>query len=267
MNCLVLIPTSTDKVQTLTVGQDFHVQCKGEIPQFDKSRLQLVLAPETPEYSLMLKDLEVLTPGEVLLRVYSYRVGDHQLNTAKLVDDAHQLILPPLQFKLVSVLPSENLQAGKAIKPFGPEGPFLLPIHPGLLGFLTVCFFAIFLFGFRWKKARKHRLERILFLASLKSDENPRNELLRSMGRALRAGDVMGAVAAFERFCQRHFQIMDLAELQSPIFWKTQESQSLSDFRFLRSETEVLKQKSSVVLDTDLKNFSNRVLKWAEGLK
>lgn len=123
MDCKVDIP-KIEKLNDneLSVGREFYLVCKGAWPKVDLSEAQLVLA-EADKYKLRLISAEYRSPEEVDLKVVSYVAGPVQVQNPALQIKDQRIEIGPVQFEVVSVLPTNPEEK---IEPYGPVGPLEL---------------------------------------------------------------------------------------------------------------------------------------------
>ena len=116
LNCL--IQTSED---ALTVGQHFAVECTGDISQIRSETPELRL-DEADKYKIHFFGLKKVADDKIELDLTSYRVGNHQIKAAQLIDGESSVVLSDLNLTVASVMdPQEPVN-----EPFGPMGPMNL---------------------------------------------------------------------------------------------------------------------------------------------
>jgi hypothetical protein len=156
LQCRTEIPNQkSEEAGELTVGQVFHLLCKGDWPEVKKESLELRLE-EADKDKLKILGIEFPTKTEANLTVTSYKTGQHQLKAVQLVDAENSVVLGDLNFTVKSVMnPQEPVK-----EPLGPTGPLQLSLsiwYPLVL--LVLIVFVLGFFGYRWKIRRdKKRL-------------------------------------------------------------------------------------------------------------
>ena len=123
MDCKVDIPPIQKlNDNELTVGREFYLVCKGVWPKVDLSEARLVL-PEADKYKLQLLSAEYRSADEVDLKVVSYVAGPVQVQSPVLQAKEQSIEIGPVQFEVVSVLPTNPEEK---VEPYGPVGPLEL---------------------------------------------------------------------------------------------------------------------------------------------
>ena len=111
------------KTDSFTVGELRTLFCKGDsIPQIN-SPLTIQFQRESQKYSLHVISLESSSKNEIALQVTSYKTGQYDNQSFKLVSDSKTLEVNPLSWEVSSVLKSSASSELKPYPPYGPWGP------------------------------------------------------------------------------------------------------------------------------------------------
>lgn len=193
----------------LSVGHEFAVHCEGEIPAFNKEKLQLQ-AGEQDKYKIKLLTFQQESNNKISLLVTSYLPGDHQLKGAKLLDDQHAVILSDLNFKVESVIHPQDPPSD----PFGPVGPLKLSLSVffwlGLV--LTIAAAGLLVWTvLRRKMQRQKLLEEMAVHDSALTPVAEISKSIRQFQRDLKVEKVKDINRAFRVYLARKFQIPTLA--------------------------------------------------------
>lgn len=150
----------TPNIQSaITVGQEVLLTCQGDIPLMDASKLEMRLAPEE-KYKVHLLEAQRVSSTQMLVKVTSYKPGNHQLKALQLVDAQNSFVLGDLNLNVQSVMnPTEPKE-----EPFGPTGPISLTLswyYFAGLGLVLLLLGLILGMRYRQKRQMKKFLESI----------------------------------------------------------------------------------------------------------
>ena len=123
LNCRLSQEQITQKFE---VGSVLNFKCEslkpdGNLQQFDWTKAQFVLNPET-QYQIRLLKAQSNNSQEVELQITGYVPGDYKWPDLKISDQKSSLLLNEISFQIQSVLDPQNPEK----EPFGPMGPMSL---------------------------------------------------------------------------------------------------------------------------------------------
>lgn len=118
-----LKPLSGDKLDNLTVGVKFEMECRGDIAVHWNGTPKVVFSEKTPPGVLTILEVRKLDPTTADFIVTSYRAGPLKPEYIRVMTGSDGFEASGLEWNVQSVL-----KQGQPPQPFGPFGPFALPL-------------------------------------------------------------------------------------------------------------------------------------------
>jgi hypothetical protein len=109
--------------EQLTVGVPFEMNCSGDIPVKWSASPKIVLPEKEQPYALVILNTKKLDATAAEFNVTSYRTGEFKPDYVRVMTADTGFEVSGVAWKVQSVL-----KQGEQAKPFGPYGPFYLPL-------------------------------------------------------------------------------------------------------------------------------------------